>query len=544
MHSTHRKFSCETCLSTPVSFANEIDDEISIKKKPLPSQFTADNSREVPASRSQLDDVLTHHTDSIQKMLDKYQTSTIHALETSFVSAIEKLSSVQSSYRSSDQQDQINQLLRDKDTLMREKDNLVKRINATQTESLNSASKQELQTVKRQIEECCKERDELKESLHNSMTDSEIAKSKLEMNKTVLRQKLDAMSSRNEILNNELVRLEKLVSVKNENVVDLENSNRDLKGKIDKLQSEVLSWKSHASRADDSLLIGHSDSSPIIINDSKGSISEGKETYSSAAKSGNKTIQRSASATSDQSDQQRSSATSDSAPKQRQENSQESTSPENHKEKIILIGTSNVRYLNSRYIAGDKFYVRKEIKYTVSEAKGYIESLQDDEKVSKFVLHLSCNDIKLVSPADHANSYCDLVTLIRDKYPRTQVIVSLGLPRKDTTLNNKIEVANAMIKERLFKVQDVVLCDNSNLSYRGRPASGVLEEDGIHVSRRGVFILNQNFRSCVYGSLVETEPRRFQTYRSGYNLQRYNRGFSGRRMTGYYKRFGDDRSRR
>ena len=36
---------------------------------------------------------------------------------------------------------------------------------------------------------------------------------------------------------------------------------------------------------------------------------------------------------------------------------------------VLLIGTSNVRYLSSRYIAGEKYYVRKVIKYTVGEER-------------------------------------------------------------------------------------------------------------------------------------------------------------------------------
>ena len=68
-----------------------------------------------------------------------------------------------------------------------------------------------------------------------------------------------------------------------------------------------------------------------------------------------------------------------------------------------------------------------------------------------------------------------------------------------------------MIKERLFRVPGVRLCDNSNLSYKGRPAHGMLEEDGLHVFRQGVFALNNNFRSCVYSAGGESGSRSFQS---------------------------------
>ena len=82
---------------------------------------------------------------------------------------------------------------------------------------------------------------------------------------------------------------------------------------------------------------------------------------------------------------------------------------------MILIGTSNVR-LSARYIARENYYVRKVIKYTVSEARDYIESLENSDKVSKFLLHLSYNDIKTLSATEHTTAYCELVKLIQEKY--------------------------------------------------------------------------------------------------------------------------------
>ena len=184
-------------------------------------------------------------------------------------------------------------------------------------------------------------------------------------------------------------------------------------------------------------------------------------------------------------------------------------------DKVILIGTSNVRYLSLRYIAGNSFFIHKEIKYTVVEAKSYIESLPENDHISKFILHVSCNDIKSVSAESHATSYCDLVQQIHDKYPEAHIIVSLGLPRKDNLLSNKIEVSNGLIKEKLFSVEKITICDNSNLAFRGIPVFGVLEDDGVHITRRGVFILNNNFRICLYGSSSGTVAEISSKYAGG-----------------------------
>lgn len=521
LRSSHRKYSCESCLSIPQSFATDIDDEVSLRRTAEPAKLPTQVSKQ---ETSQLQQVLSQHSTDISNLLDKYQSTTIHALESSFVKAIEKFTDVQSSSKYSDQQSQINQLLRDKENFLREKENLLKSVKKGD-QGNGSISTQQLQEIKRELDRVSRERDDLKISLNKTTTEFEITKSKLQTDQTVLRQKLDAMASRNEILNNESLSLEKLLSMKNENIVEVEAANRDLKTKIDQLQAEVLSWKLHASRADDSLVEGTSETAPIIISGNS-SIPEKKEMYSSVTKGRAESVQGSTPVASKQ--QVLQSRKSPSLKNFSQDSSQENASKHNNKEKVILIGTSNIRYLSSRYIAGDKYHVHKETKYTVSEAKAYIDSLTDDNQISKFILHLSCNDIKTASPDSHAESYCQLVKSTHEKYPRAQVIVSLGLPRKDTTISNKIEVANAKIKELLFNVPNTTLCDNSNLAYRGQPEWGVLESDGIHLSRKGVFVLNDNFRSCVYGSSSERNSRGSHNRKSG-----------GWRPTSY-RRFGNN----
>ena len=94
------------------------------------------------------------------------------------MNAIEKLSVVQSAHSNNDQQNQINQLLQDKDNLMREKDNLLKqRRNGPLDENQHSAMKSELQDLTHQLEKCKQEKGSLQERLHNSVREYEIQKS-------------------------------------------------------------------------------------------------------------------------------------------------------------------------------------------------------------------------------------------------------------------------------------------------------------------------------------------------------------------------------
>ncbi|CAC5378582.1 unnamed protein product [Mytilus coruscus] len=59
-----------------------------------------------------------------------------------------------------------------------------------------------------------------------------------------------------------------------------------------------------------------------------------------------------------------------------------------------------------------------------------------------------------------------------------KLIISLGLPKKDGIKNRNVEKLNIMIKDKFGDASDIFLYDNnSNLSFRGQPANGVLVND-------------------------------------------------------------------
>ena len=283
LHSTHRKFSCETCLSIPNSFAGDIEDEVTLREAVQHEQAVLDHTSSL-SFNSQLSDALSWNNHIVEKMLENFQSTTIHALESSFVKVIEKLGDAHQSSYDDDQQTKIRQLLLEKEKLLKEKEHLLKTMKPHEA-SIHPNEVQELKEAKRELQTVIKERNELQNSLHKTTTDLEISKSKVQSEITVLRQKLDAMSSRNEILSNEVVRLEKTLSIKTEHIFAIETSSTELKSKIDDLQTEHLSWKVHASRADDSLVAGGSRQSSIVISDEE-NIPESRETYSSVTKLG------------------------------------------------------------------------------------------------------------------------------------------------------------------------------------------------------------------------------------------------------------------
>ena len=548
LQNTHRKYSCEKCLKIPDSFATEIEDEVSLR-----TRMTLPSEKLVPETEnskfSYVNECISKNNSLMRDMLQTFQTNTVHALETAFVDAIEKLGRTNVTSKENDQQSQIKHLLQEKDRLLKEKENLIKSVKSPRKDSVSSPSNQQKNTMEIDIQRLTKERDDLQMTLHTTTTELEVSRSKLQTETSIWRQKLDAMSSRNDILSNESLRLEKLLLLKNEDIVELENCKRDLKKQVDILESEVLSWKLHESRADDTLLqqgnSGSLESSVVLVED--GSVATEKDSYSTILTSKpskdknintQPAIQR---PTPSQNTEGSNGRVNDNNRTNTNEQSNINTDNQ-RKDKVIMIGTSNVRYLNSRFIAGKSYYVHKEIKYTVGEAKSYIESLSGNDHISKFVLHLSCNDIKSVSAEEHATSYCNLVQRIHDKFPETQVIVSLGLPRKDKLLSNKIDVSNGLIKEKLFSAEKTIICDNSNLAFRGTPVFGVLEDDGVHITRKGVFILNNNFRCCLYGSSNGTVAVKPTEYRYGHRpVQRNGMVYRQRQVTGQ-RRFGNNNS--
>ena len=283
LYNTHRKYSCEMCLKIPESFANDIEDEVSLRLTEPPEKPVLDESPEVSEeNRRSFDEIMSKNNTLMREMLQKFQSTTVHVLESSFIDAIEQLGSTKVNSKDNDQLSQIEQLLQEKDKLIREKENLLKSVKTARTEAVNSASNQHTDAMQSELQCLTKERDDLRLTLHKTTTELKVRKLKLQTETSVWRQKRDAMSSRNDILENESMRLEKMLSLKNEDISELENSKRELKRQIESLQSDVLSWKLHASRADDALLQAETpealETSVVILEDKNDSA--GKVSYS------------------------------------------------------------------------------------------------------------------------------------------------------------------------------------------------------------------------------------------------------------------------
>lgn len=106
----------------------------------------------------------------------------------------------------------------------------------------------------------------------------------------------------------------------------------------------------------------------------------------------------------------------------------------------------------------------------------------------------------------------------KDKVPKTKVIVPLPTPRADNPqLNYKARIISAMLKNQLSNTQDVLLCDNSNLSYKGEAVAKFLNrKDQYHLSDVGVSVLAANIRDTVDAALGL--PRRLASHYQGHQV--------------------------
>ena len=78
-------------------------------------------------------------------------------------------------------------------------------------------------------------------------------------------------------------------------------------------------------------------------------------------------------------------------------------------------------------------------------------------------------------------------------------MVSMETPRADDAdINNRVLVANSLIRSTFYKKNNVSIIDNSNLAVQGQPILRFLNQsDKVHLSRQGTSILANNIRSSL-----------------------------------------------
>ena len=396
-------------------------------------------------------------------------------------------------------------------------------INTTKSSQENNSTQikeqtQRIEMMERKLKEASNKTDkaekacqDLQIKLNSTFIQNEIQQSKLKGEIDILNNRLKTERVISEALQSDIENLETRYKNRNLIIDDYDNKMKSQVLEINNLREEILSLKLHACRADDFLLKQNSESrlqdntvieitpekqpgpiakkrleghSLIAPLDTRHSTPNVKDKPTPVMKDNvqNKIQDKSkARVTGNRSDNA-------DDPKR----SEIGNRPSFNRKQILLIGTSNTRYLSARSMAGRNSYIKKVTKYTVNEAKEFIENYDLEFTPEIIVYQLGCNDIDI----DFSDQMGELVSTTNLKFPGIKVMVSLGLPRGQRNANLKvIEQSNVLVK-KYQNHESVILCDNSKLFYKGKPLKGVLRDEK-HLSRKGTSILAQNLKRAI-----------------------------------------------
>ena len=145
------------------------------------------------------------------------------------------------------------------------------------------------------------------------------------------------------------------------------------------------------------------------------------------------------------------------------------------KPKVLLVGTSNIKDIEPTRFT-PKVDLKKEVKYTVVEAKEYIE--QSDTKYDAVSFHVLTNDIKGKNTESCITAFSDLIETTQSKFPDTKMIISTETNRTDSNIVNlKVNSINAQIRVKYHENSRVFLSYNENMSVNGQIREKLISED-------------------------------------------------------------------
>lgn len=165
---------------------------------------------------------------------------------------------------------------------------------------------------------------------------------------------------------------------------------------------------------------------------------------------------------------------------------------------VLLIGTSNMAKVDPDKLS-TKFRTTKHIAYNFEQTKDCIE--KEESAYNLICLHSLTNEIKDKDADLCVTELDNIIQNCATKWPSAKVVVSLGTPRKDK-FNNKLNLANALVREKYNESDKVILCDHSNLSYRGDPQTKFMKNgDDVHLNDSGVKQFAANIKSSILSCL-------------------------------------------
>jgi hypothetical protein len=157
---------------------------------------------------------------------------------------------------------------------------------------------------------------------------------------------------------------------------------------------------------------------------------------------------------------------------------------------LLLVGTSNLsKMYTDKWNASDN--TTKRSAYTIEETGAIIEEV--GFKPNAVILHVLTNDVKNSTPDECANRLELIVTKVKAKFADAKVVVSLTIPRTDKVeWNDNCDIVCILVRQKLRDIENLIISDNSSLSFKGAPKAKFLNSDGYHPNDDG-----ENMKSAV-----------------------------------------------
>lgn len=162
---------------------------------------------------------------------------------------------------------------------------------------------------------------------------------------------------------------------------------------------------------------------------------------------------------------------------------------------VLLLGTSTTKSINPDLISA-KYTVEKRMAMTLEETATEVSNIS--EKPDIIIFHSLSNDVKTKSIDECVLQLKEIIENVQQQFSDIKVIISLPLPRgDDETLNNKAQMLSLTIKDRFRNIKNVITCDNTNLSFKGKPIERFYVSDLVHLTTKGTAMLAANMRDCI-----------------------------------------------
>ena len=557
----HRKYSCLDCSGFDQSDTGVRTKDSAVQTELIKSStiLTQTDKASYSSSTTQTEVNLTEDKNSLKAgKHEKAETSTesskmqedknfmqasLNMMERAFVSAVEKITT-----RDIEQQSMKSELIHLRDTNNKLMKSIEKKDSTIQELEKKCKIEQckECKGLTTNIQKLKAENTKLAQSKHELYLEKEIQSSRLSNDISLLKMKADCCQRNIDMLNEELKLRDTREKTKNDIILELESSLKDQACVLLQLHDEYISLKLHESRESD-----------LLTRDYGEDKHKEKNTYTDKktltprntvkrnetdSKTNEEVMNRGDSMKEEKKrDQKKEIQKTDEHKKETHEKENEINEHRNHETtrnrttNVAMIGTSNIRFVSQKYMEEDEFQLEKVTKYTQKETIKYIK--ESDSK-DAYILHTLCNEMANRPEDDCVDEVKEMVNVVKEKNDKAKVVLSLGLPRNNTKLNRKIERINNSIKESFAEDNNVEVCDNSNLFYRGNASRGVLENDGLHLARTGTSVFSKNLKASLMKvlKLKSTKKHNYQQHAQPYyeqqqQLRRFsdNRGrYSGR----------------